>query len=188
MAFLKRHVLQKQWLAGFLSPLNTLGKKVFGDTREVIRSGNWYGNDTIWRMILDLNKILLYANPDGVMREDRPESRKKYIGIVDAILAGEGNGPLAPDPVKMNYLMFGQNPVAIDTVAGWLMGFDPLKIPSIKHAFEIKHYPICDFSFDDIRVEIQGESFHISKIPNRSIVTFQPQFGWENYLERVDLE
>jgi hypothetical protein len=43
-------------------------KKILGETGKVIRSGNWHGNDTIWRMILDLNKILLYGNPDGTMR------------------------------------------------------------------------------------------------------------------------
>lgn len=30
-----------------------------------VRSGNWWGNDTTWRMVVDLNRILRYARPDG---------------------------------------------------------------------------------------------------------------------------
>ncbi|MGH8677250.1 MAG: DUF362 domain-containing protein, partial [Burkholderiales bacterium] len=32
-----------------------VGTKIFGDTGSVVRSGNWHGNDTTWRMVLDLN-------------------------------------------------------------------------------------------------------------------------------------
>ena len=184
MAYLKKHVLPKQSLARFLSPLSNVGKKLFGDTRDVIRSGNWYGNDTIWRMLLDLNKILLFAKPNGNMREDVYTNRKHYIGIVDAILAGEGDGPLAPEPVQMNLLIFGNNPVAIDTVSAWLMGFDPFKIPSIKNAFYIQHYKICDFSFQDIEADLDGQIYNLTEIPDKFNFKFKPHFGWENYLER----
>jgi len=37
----------------------TVGSRYFGDTEDVIRSGNWWGNNTTWRMCLDLNKIAL---------------------------------------------------------------------------------------------------------------------------------
>src|SRR5262249_4524516 len=57
-----------QRLGAILAPLKSMGRSVFGDTRHVIRNGNWYGNQTLWRMVLDLNKILLYANPDGSLR------------------------------------------------------------------------------------------------------------------------
>jgi len=41
------------------------GKIAFGDTEEVVRSGNWFGNDSHWRMCLDLNKLLLYGEADA---------------------------------------------------------------------------------------------------------------------------
>src|SRR5262249_11358484 len=69
-------------LGRLIGPLKSLGKLALGDTRNVIRNGSWYGNDTIWRMILDLNKILLYANPDGTLRPDRLDQRKRYITLV----------------------------------------------------------------------------------------------------------
>jgi len=40
--------------------------------RDTINDGNWYGNDTIWRTILDLNKVLAYTDKNGVLR-DRPQ-------------------------------------------------------------------------------------------------------------------
>jgi hypothetical protein len=184
MGFLKQHVLRNPVMARTLSPFNTLGKKMFGDTREVVRSGNWYGNDTIWRMILDLNKVLYYANPDGTLREDAPAARKRYIGIVDGILAGEGHGPLSPEPVPMGYLMCGTNPVAIDAVCATLMGFDALKIPAIARSFEIRSRPLCDFSFRDIRVLLAEGEFPLEAVPEKWIVPFEPQFGWKGHIEK----
>ena len=184
MAFLKKHVLQNPLLARGLSPLNTLGKKIFGDTRQVVRSGNWHGNDTIWRMILDLNKVLLYADPDGSMREGVPARAKRYIGIVDAVLAGEGHGPLAPEPVQMGYLFCGTNPVAIDAVCASFMGFDPRKIPTIARAFLVRHFLLCDFGLADILVSVAGNQYALPDVPTEFIVPFEPQFGWKGHIER----
>ena len=52
-----------------------LGKHVFGDTEDVVRSGRWWGNDIVWHMCLDLNKVLLYGNRDGTLREPVPGLR-----------------------------------------------------------------------------------------------------------------
>lgn len=183
LAIIKQHLLQNKYFAKIFTPVKKLGKKIFGDTNEIVRSGNWYGNDTIWRMILDLNKILLYANPDGSMREDLWIKTKKYIGIVDAVLAGEGSGPKAPDPVEMGYLIAGTNPVAIDSVCARLMGFDPLKIPSIANAFYINKYPIVNFAYNDIEISINENSYSLHSFPEKFYVPFKPHFGWKGYIE-----
>jgi len=49
---------------------------------------------TCWRMTLDLNRILLYANPDGSFRT----TPKRYFSLIDGIQAMEGNGPVAGTP------------------------------------------------------------------------------------------
>jgi len=28
-------------------------------------SGAWYGNDTVWRMVMDINKIISFGSLDG---------------------------------------------------------------------------------------------------------------------------
>src|SRR5262245_39113458 len=56
----KAILIRRPELGRWMIPVKWVGRKVFGETHDVIRSGNWFGNDTIWRMVLDLNKVLLY--------------------------------------------------------------------------------------------------------------------------------
>jgi uncharacterized protein (DUF362 family) len=182
MPFIHQNILRKSFLAKLFSPVIGLGKMVFGDNRQTIRGGSWYGNDTIWRMILDLNKILLYCDKQGVMIEDSAKL-KKYISIVDAITAGEGYGPKSPDSKKLNSIIFGNNPVAVDAVCAKIMGFDPIKIPSINHAFNIKHFPIINYTYNDILVEFNKKVYHIDKLPVQCIVKCKPHPGWHGHIE-----
>jgi len=47
----------RAWVA---RPSKALGQRMFGNTAtDTIRSGNWHGNDTTWRMVIDLNRIFL---------------------------------------------------------------------------------------------------------------------------------
>jgi uncharacterized protein (DUF362 family) len=183
MAFLKQNLLQNTTIAKLFKPFKKAGRLIFGDTNRVIRSGNWYGNDTVWRMILDLNKVLFYAETDGAIHPSRFIQRKKYIGIVDGIIGGQGNGPLYPDPVKAGFIIAGSNPVSIDAVCAKAMGFDPFKIPAIRNAFAIRHYPICDFTAEDIVIHFQSEKFALQDFPTETIVYFEPHYGWKGHIE-----
>ena len=116
------------------------GKVVFGDTSQVVRSGNWYGNDTAWRMVLDLNKCLFHFAGDG-----RPRTKPlRYMSLIDGIIAGEGDGPVAVDAKPCGIVIAGFNPVSVDTVCAELMGFDYRKLPVLKDAWEITNYPLVD--------------------------------------------
>ena len=110
-----------------------VGSRVFGDTTKVVRSGNWWGNDTTWRMTLDLNKVLWHFNGAG-KRRTKP---LRYLTIIDGIIAGEGNGPMEADAKPCGVLIAGTNPVAADFVATRLMGFNWQKVPTIREAFQI---------------------------------------------------
>ncbi len=185
ISFMKQHVLKNQLLARVLSPLKTLALRFFGDSSCVVRSGCWYGNDTLWRMILDLNKVLLYASPEGEMCTLSPLRGKRYIGIVDAVLAGEGNGPLSPDPVNMNYIICGTNPVAIDAICAVLMGFDPRKIKTIAKAFEIRKFAVCDFVIEQVSAQFKdGLEYKLDQLPPEMIVQFKPHFAWAGHIEK----
>jgi uncharacterized protein (DUF362 family) len=93
--------------------------------------GAWYGNDTCWRMCLDLNYVLKYANKEGKIC-DTPQRR--YFSLVDGIVAGEGNGPMKPDPRPIGALLAGKSPFHVDYVASYIMGFDPQKLSQIRTA------------------------------------------------------
>lgn len=139
-----------------------IGAKIFGDSGSVVRSGNWHGNDTTWRMVLDLNRALFEFDGTG-----QPRTKPlRYLSIVDGIVAGEGNGPMEADAKPCGVLLAGTNPVAVDYVCAQLMGFDWRKLPMIREGF-------AQFGLSpaDIEADI-GEPFH-----------FTPHFGWKGHVE-----
>ncbi len=153
----------------------------YGHTEKVIRSGNWHGNDTCWRMVLDINKCLLYS--DG---ESFPTSMPgRYFAIVDGIIAGEGNGPAVPDPYPAGVLFGGFNPVAVDCLGASLMGFDPERIPQLRQALRSCGLPLCLFEYSDIQVASNYQAWkgRLIDIPSEQCFRFQPHFGWVGAIE-----
>lgn len=163
-----------------------LGLHVYGDSEKVVRSGNWWGNDTVWRMCLDLNMAVLYANRDGTLRDPRPESRKRHYVLVDGILAGEGRGPMNPDPVEAGLIVFGLNAPSVDAVCAYLMGFDPDKIPIVREAFRRAPYSLADWEWSDVQVMSNVAAWNgmLPEIPDESTFRFEPHFGWKGKIER----
>jgi len=84
-------------------------------TAKVTNRGAHPGNDTIWRMVVDLYKAML-------------KNERKYFSVVDGIIAGEGQGPFCPHSKQANTLIAGNNLLAVDIVSARLMGFEPAKI------------------------------------------------------------
>jgi hypothetical protein len=117
-----------------------LGAKSIGWTRRIeratrgndfIRSGNWHGNRTTWRMCVDLNRCLYYSDASGESFE-ADEPIRKVLTVMDAIIAGEGDGPLAPQDVPLGSILAATDPIALDLVAVRLMGFDEQNVPKIR--------------------------------------------------------
>ena len=185
MPIIHQNILKYPFLAKFFSPVMGLGKKVFGNNQKTIRGGSWFGNDTLWRMVLDINKVLFYANTNGTLRGGVIPNMKKYISIVDSIVAGEGNGPKAPDAINVGYIMAGLNPVAVDAVCACLMGFDPDKIPSITNAFSIENFPLVKFSLVEIKILFQEKEYSLSNFPSSLVKKFKPHQGWIGHIERL---
>jgi uncharacterized protein (DUF362 family) len=180
-AFLNRRPGWGRWMV----PVKGLGRKVFGETRETVRNGNWHGNDTLWRMVLDLNKVLLYANPDGTLREERLASAKPYISIVDGIVAGEGNGPEAPRTKHAGVLVAGTSPVAVDLACARLMGFAWERIPVLERAFHVRRYPLVGFGSGEIVLTSSDPMYQgpLLEIRPEDTLRFLPHFGWEGHIE-----
>jgi len=142
--------------------------------------GSWHGNDTIWRTCLDLNRILLYGRPDGTFAE---LPRRKVLTITDAILCGEGDGPLAPTPHPLGMLTLAGNPVAAEYAHAHLMGFDWRKIPLIREAFCQFKYPLCNFRPEDVEVYFEGRRF-LQPWPVWNDRSFVPPTGWKGQCEQ----
>ena len=111
--------------------------------------GSWSGNDTIWRTCLDINRILLYGRPDASMAEI---PQRRILHLVDAVVAGQGNGPLASDPLQLGLILASENPVAMDWAGALLLGYDPARIPIICRGFERFRWPLVTFPPEDVHV------------------------------------
>ena len=56
--------------------------------------------------------------------------------VVDGLVGAEGMGPTGGDPVKMDLIIAGANPLATDMVAASVMGFDTGQVKFLKYAIE----------------------------------------------------
>ena len=171
------------WLA---RQMREPGRGVFGDTDHVIRSGNWHGNDTLWRMCLDLNKLLLYGGPDGLLRASMEQNRKRHYVVVDGIIGGEGRGPMDPDPVRAGLVAFGTHAPSVDAVCAYLMGFDPERIPIVANAFRSVLYSLGSGDWRGIEVRSNRPEWNgcVADIPSDTTLGFRPHFGWKGHIER----
>lgn len=138
-------------------------------------------------MCLDLNTALLYADADGTLRDPRPDNRKRHYVLVDGVIAGEGRGPMNPEPVSAGIVVFGVNAPSVDAVCPYLMGFDPDKIPIVREAFRRRPYALVDWDWRDVRVVSNRPEWNVMlpEIPDASTFRFEPHFGWKGHLERT---
>ncbi|MCR4418523.1 MAG: DUF362 domain-containing protein [Ignavibacteria bacterium] len=155
------------------------------DTKDRIYGGNWYGNDTAWRMALDLARIFLYADSNGQMKN---EPQRNIFSIVDGIVAGEGDGPMSPEPKNIGTLIGGENILAIDTAASTLMGFDFKKIKMIKFGWEEKKYPLSLFTSECTKVISNDKSLDGKNVTNCIKYKFKPHPNWKGHIELENLE
>jgi len=138
--------------------------------------GSWYGNDTVWRMALDLQRILHYGRRDGTLA-DSPQ--RAVLTITDAIVAGEGDGPLSPEPVGLGMMTLGTNTAAVEWVNTLLMGLSPDKIPLTRGAFSSYRYPLAQFFPNEIAVLVDGQPVMLHDLLARYGRRFRLPKGWE---------
>jgi hypothetical protein len=146
-----------------------------------VTAGAWWGNDTAWRMALDIARILRYATANGEM-QNLPV--RPHLVLVDGIVGGEGTGPLKPTPVHSGLLLFADDPVVADHACALLMGFEPAKIPLIREAFALENYPLTEQSFGQGCLIYNGQEYPVSALANLVQKHYQPSPGWQGYIER----
>jgi len=181
MGTAKRWLKNRPRLSRLFVPLKKAGRIVFGDTQEVVRSGNWHGNDTCWRMVLDLNQCLFGFNGAG-QRRSRPI---RYLAVVDAIVAGEGNGPMSPDPKPCGVVLAGTHPVAVDVVAATLMGFDWRKLRLLENALRLRSPLFAGLSAEPAEIVSDNPDWRGSLLHLKKAFHFRPHFGWIGAIEKA---
>jgi uncharacterized protein (DUF362 family) len=114
---------------------------LYGRYHDTDIEGGWYGNDTCWRMTLDLNRCVLYGDADGTLH-DMP--RRRMVSVTDAIVCGEGEGPLAPRPLPIGAITFSESSAAADLAHAALLRLDARKVPLLRGCFDRMRFPVLD--------------------------------------------
>lgn len=144
--------------------------------------GGWHGNDTVWRMCLDLNKVLLYADAQGCLR-DVPQ--RALLSVCDGLVAGEGDGPLRPDARAFGTLLAAVNPAALDWLAALVMGLDPARIPIAARAFDPAPLPLASFPPSVLQPALNGRAVSLDALADAFPAPFRPPDGWRGHCERA---
>jgi len=130
----------------------------------------WHGNDTTWRMTLDLNKIAEYGNSDGTISK---VPQRVLFSLSDGIIGGQGDGPLNADPLALGIICFSNISSYTDAAMAKIMGFELDKIPLVKNAIKIDNKKKVNIYFNHKLVDLE----ELNKI---SIQTIPPP-GWIDY-------
>lgn len=154
---------------------------------DFIRSGNWHGNRTTWRMCLDLNRILYYGDRDG-QHFDRNAPVRRVLTVLDGVVAGEGEGPLAPDDRPLGVVLASVDPVALDLAAIRLMGFDERRIPKVREAMAtsgLRVTTVRDAADVEVAEVAPTGGFSTSGLDALDAPEpFVPHAGWRGFIER----
>jgi hypothetical protein len=143
--------------------------------------GDWHGNDTCWRMVLDLNRILLYGRPDGTLA-DVPQRR--ILSLTDALVCGEGDGPLKPSPIQVGAVTFASSCPAADRVHAVLLGLDPDRIPLVRESTGRFRWPLGSPSSLRPDVVVGGRRRSLSEVAAEYGVCARPPRHWRGHVER----
>lgn len=147
-----------------------------------ITSGDWHGNETVYRTVYDLSRVIFNADRDGAMQST---PQRRFFSIIDGIVAGEREGPLAPTPKPCGVLIAGVDPIAVDLAATRLMGLDPEQMVVFSRLDSLPpHHPLQPVSYDRLdivsnRAEWSGNIF----ATRDRYLALTPHRGWINFLE-----
>jgi uncharacterized protein (DUF362 family) len=155
-----------------------LRKRAFGRAgTDLLAAEGASGESTAsrWDAILDANRIALYADRNGLMQD---RQQRRVLTIVDAFIAGQGEGPLAPDPVELCCLVAGSEPVAVEVVSARLARWPASQLGHLDRAFGEQHYPLANYPLESI--EIHSAPASLERLarrlrPSRSFETAQPE-------------
>lgn len=157
-------------------------------------SGSWYGNDTLWRTCIDLNRILLWARADGSFAPPSEGPVRRVLHLVDGVVAGEGDGPLEPEPKPAGLLLFGRSAAYVDLAAALVMGLRWTTVSTLVGAFEPEmELPVVGGAPTDLELRTASASWRESAArcvrdgrPLPGHLAFAPPPGWEGVLDAPD--
>ena len=162
----------KKKYKSFLFVSRVFWKLSFPNDEQSLGAG-WYGNDTVWRMVIDLNRIVEYGRKNGTLA-DVPQ--RNIYTLCDGIIAGQGDGPLNPEPLPLGIIALSNDAFLMDEIATILFRLNYKKIPLINYAHNLNEEKDCI-------ILINGNEVNIEKVKDFSLSVKMPP-GWVNYNDR----
>lgn len=152
-------------------------------SNDKFAEGSWYGNHTISKTINDINKIIAYADKQGVMKESR---QRKLLIVADMIISGEKEAPVNPTPKNVGIIAMGDDQLLFDEAIATLMGFDINKIPTFEGIRKWKgKYKI--YSGEDTSIFVSNNKMYDGKTPKElkyeERFNYEASSGWKGHIE-----
>ncbi len=145
--------------------------------------GKYLDNDTIWRSMADLNRILLYADSAGRLHTSR---QRRYLTIVDGIVAAE-KSQYEPRPRPLGTVVIGADPVTCDAVTARVMGFDPQKLRSVTNAEQVPSHSLGPWRAADLRVSTSWGG-GLDSVYRTSVTPELQVYSWKGSVEADDFD
>ena len=170
-----------------IKPIQSIGKIIASLAERKLnhfepdsyRFGMWYGNDTLWRTILDVYYIVKYVNPNG---KKEKEVQRKILYLGDMIISGEGEGPLSPNPKKIGGLLFSDDAIIFDLILTKIMGYEYVQFPTLRNA--VKKYIYSEQIIEHKQVLSNDEEFNKPLQKINKTFNFKLAKGWKEIVQK----
>ncbi len=128
-------------------------------------AAGWYGNDTTWRMVKDLNRIVEFGNQEGEIKE---HAQRMIFSLCDGIIGGEGNGPLDPEPLPLGLITLTNHSLFHDRVMADIMSLPVDKLPLLNQN---------DNRSNNFTMTIRGKNAMLQDLDEFKVIAKLPK-GW----------
>jgi uncharacterized protein (DUF362 family) len=144
--------------------------------------GMYLDNDTIWRTMADLNRIIRYTDEKGVLQST---PQRRLLHIVDAIVAAEAS-QYNPIPYPLNTVIISSDPIAVDAITARCMGFDAQMLKSVQNPAFRTELPLGYSHPAQIKVHTTGKG--LSQIYRQVLQPELQIYSWQGHLEANDFD
>ena len=118
-----------------------------------------------------------YCDADGKLQSTL---QRRFFSVIDGIIGGEDNGPLAPTAKPAGCLIAGEDLYAVDMVTTRMMGLETTVLKQFSGG-TVEHDLAAVRIVSDGR-EIDGEEF-FDPFDRDPMLNFRPHPGWVGHLE-----
>jgi uncharacterized protein (DUF362 family)/ferredoxin len=112
--------------------------------------------------------------------------------IMDGVVAMEGQGPRSGDPKRMNVILIGTNPFAVDTVFARLVNINPRLVPCLAEAEKIHNEAVNNRQKTNTAVGRQNRNVSESRNPEPNSIDRQmsesPHLNPSGFFDTSELE